>query len=95
MIKYVNRSLSFERSSTRITCVELGNGSDIDDPKMERSKRMLAPALDPTRSLVHSFRRANITWRQEVGGGSIETSEIAGRASTRITGEYTVVQLKS
>jgi hypothetical protein len=26
----------------------------------------------------HSLRRANITWRQEVGGSSIETSQIAG-----------------
>ncbi len=43
---------------------------------------------------LHSLRRANITWRQEVGGSSIEASQIAGHASTRITEEYTVVQLK-
>ena len=42
----------------------------------------------------HSLRRANITWRQEVGGSSIETSKIAGHASTAITEEYTFVQLK-
>ena len=42
----------------------------------------------------HSIRRANITWRQEVGGSSIETSKIAGHASTAITQEYTFVQLK-
>ena len=42
----------------------------------------------------HSLRRANITWRQEVGGSSIETSQIAGHASARITEEYTVVQLR-
>jgi hypothetical protein len=42
----------------------------------------------------HSLRRANITWRQEVGGSSIETSQIAGRTNTKITEEYTVVQLR-
>ena len=42
----------------------------------------------------HSLRRANITWRQEVGGSSIETSKIAGHANTKITEEYTIVQLK-
>src|ERR1039458_6396050 len=41
---------------------------------------------------THSLRRANITWRQEVGGSSIETSQIAGHANTKITEEYTVVQ---
>ena len=41
----------------------------------------------------HALRRANITWRQEVGGSSIETSQIAGHANPRITEEYTVVQL--
>jgi integrase len=42
----------------------------------------------------HSLRRANITRRQEVGGSSIETSQIAGHSNTRITEEYTVVQLR-
>jgi len=42
----------------------------------------------------HSLRRANITWRQEVGGSSIETSQIAGHANTKITEEYTIVQLR-
>lgn len=42
----------------------------------------------------HSLRRANITWRQEVGGSSIETSRIAGHANTKITEEYTIVQLR-
>jgi integrase len=42
----------------------------------------------------HSLRRANITWRQEVGGSSIEASKIAGHANTKITEEYTIVQLK-
>ncbi len=42
----------------------------------------------------HSLRRANITWRQEVGGSSIETSQIAGHANTKITEGYTVTQLR-
>jgi integrase len=47
------------------------------------------PGLGP-----HSFRRANITWRQEVGGSSIEVSKIAGHSNVRMTEEYTVVQMK-
>ena len=47
------------------------------------------PGLGP-----HAFRRANITWRQEVGASSIEASSIAGHSSVRMTEEYTVVQLK-
>ena len=46
------------------------------------------PGLGP-----HSFRRANITWRQEVGGSSIETSKIAGHSTVRMTEEYTKIQL--
>ena len=46
------------------------------------------PGLGP-----HSFRRANITWRQEVGGSSIEASKIAGHSTVRMTGEYTKTQL--
>ena len=42
----------------------------------------------------HSLRRANITWRQEVGASSIEASRIAGQASTKITEDYTIVQMK-
>jgi hypothetical protein len=34
------------------------------------------PGLGP-----HSFRRANITWRQQVGGSAIEASKIAGHSS--------------
>jgi integrase len=41
----------------------------------------------------HSFRRANITWRQEVGGSSIEASKIAGHSTVRQTEDYTQVQL--
>jgi integrase len=47
------------------------------------------PGLGP-----HSFRRANITWRPEMGGSSIEAGKIAGHANVRMTEEYTVVQLK-
>ena len=46
------------------------------------------PGLGP-----HSFRRANITWRQEVGGSSIEASKIAGHSTVRMTEEYTKIQL--
>ena len=46
------------------------------------------PGLGP-----HSFRRANITWRQEVGGSSIEASKIAGHSTVRTTEEYTKIQL--
>jgi integrase len=47
------------------------------------------PGLGP-----HSFRRANITWRQAVGGSSIEASKIAGHANVRMTEEYTIIELK-
>ena len=43
---------------------------------------------------LHSFRRANITMRQEEGGSSIEASKIAGHATVSQTSDYTVVQLK-
>ena len=43
---------------------------------------------------LHSFRRANITMRQEEGGSSIEASKIAGHATVSQTGDYTVVQLR-
>lgn len=46
------------------------------------------PGLGP-----HSFRRANITWRQEVGGSSIEASKIVGHSTVRMTEEYTKIQL--
>ena len=46
------------------------------------------PGLGP-----HSFRRANITWRQEAGGSSIEASKIAGHSTVRMTEEYTKIQL--
>src|SRR5580692_4906072 len=44
------------------------------------------PGLGP-----HSFRRANITWRQQVGGSAIEASKIAGHNSLEMTGDYTFV----
>src|ERR1039457_3618469 len=46
------------------------------------------PGLGP-----HSFRRANITWRQEEGASSIEASKIAGHSTVRMTEEYTKIQL--
>jgi hypothetical protein len=59
------------------------DGTPKEDPDLD------FPGFGP-----HSLRRANITWRQEVGGSSIESSKIAGHASTAITEEYTFVQLK-
>jgi integrase len=44
------------------------------------------PGLGP-----HSFRRANITWRQQVGGSAIEASKIAGHSDIDMTSEYTFV----
>jgi len=35
----------------------------------------------------------NITWRQEVGGSSIEASKIAGHSTVRMADEYTKIQL--
>jgi len=40
---------------------------------------------------AHTFRRANITWRQEVGGSAIEASRIAGHQSLEMTSHYTFV----
>ena len=39
----------------------------------------------------HSFRRANITYRQQVGGSAIEAAKIAGHSDLDMTSEYTVV----
>lgn len=39
----------------------------------------------------HSFRRANITWRQQVGGSAIEASKIAGHTDLEMTSQYTIV----
>jgi len=47
------------------------------------------PGLGP-----HSFRRANITWRQEVGASAIEAQKIAGHSSVEMTGEYTFVGIR-
>ena len=44
------------------------------------------PGLGP-----HSFRRANITWRQAVGGSALEASKIAGHSDLEMTGQYTFV----
>lgn len=52
------------------------------------------PGLDFPGFGPHSLRRANITWRQEVGGSAIEASKIAGHANTKVTEQYTFVQLK-
>lgn len=37
----------------------------------------------------HSFRPANIAWRQEIGDSGIEASKITSHANLEMTGEYT------
>jgi integrase len=44
------------------------------------------PGLGP-----HSFRRANITWRQQVDGSAIKASKISGHSDLEMTSEYTFV----
>jgi hypothetical protein len=39
----------------------------------------------------HSFRRANITWRQQVGGSAIEASKIVGHSSLEMMCDYAFV----
>jgi integrase len=51
-----------------------------------RSRFDVFPKLGP-----HSFRHANITWRQEVGGIAIEASKIGGHSDLEMTGLYTFV----
>ena len=41
----------------------------------------------------HTFRRANITWRQQLGASAIEASRIAGHAHVDMTAEYTFVDM--
>ena len=41
----------------------------------------------------HSFRRANISWRQQAGASSIEASKIAGHADVDMTADYTFVDI--
>src|SRR5579885_2415314 len=42
----------------------------------------------------HSLRRENITWRQDVGGSSIEASKIAGHSKVSTTLDYTIVGIQ-
>jgi integrase len=72
-----------------------GSGLPLWDSGVRQALKLVAanegcdfPGLGP-----HSFRRANITWRQEVGGSSIEVSKIAGHTTVRMTEEYTKTQL--
>jgi integrase len=55
---------------------------DKDDPGLD------FPGFGP-----HSLRRANITWRQEIGS-SLEASILAGHSDLRTTQEYTLVSLQ-
>jgi integrase len=72
-----------------------GSGKPLWDSGVRQALKKAAsiegcdfPGLGP-----HSFRRANITWRQEVGASSIEASSIAGHSTLRMTGDYTKIQL--
>jgi len=72
-----------------------GSGLPLWDSGVRQALKRVAdnhgcdfPGLGP-----HSFRRANITWRQEVGGSSIEASKIAGHTTVQMTEEYTKTQL--
>jgi hypothetical protein len=91
------------------TTENLGNflrARDADWPKslsrVSKQENPAEAAVSTSRPLLcdfpgfglHSFRRANITLRQEVGGSAIEASKIAGHSGLAITGEYTKVQLK-
>jgi integrase len=75
-------------------------GDDLAQPLWDTGVRKAlklaaaAEGLDFEGFGPHSLRRANITWRQEVGGTSIETSKIAGHSSTETTMGYTVVGLE-
>jgi len=73
---------------------------DLKQPRRDSGVRQALKAAAALEGLdfagfgPHSLRRANITWRQEVGGSAIEASKIAGHANTKITEEYTIVQLR-
>jgi hypothetical protein len=43
---------------------------------------------------LNTFRRANITWRQQVGGSAIEASKTAGHSDVDMTAEYTFVNIE-
>ena len=53
-------------------------------------RRRMRPDTSPGLG-QHSFRRANITWRQEIGGSAIEVSKIAGHHDLEMTSAYTFV----
>jgi len=72
-----------------------GSGLPLWDSGVRQALKRAAVAEDCDFAGLgpHSFRRANITWRQEVGGSSIEASKIAGHSTVRMTEEYTKIQL--
>lgn len=59
------------------------NADDPDDP-----------GLDFPGFGMHSLRRANISWRQEVGGTAIEASKIAGHSKVDTTLDYTQIAIR-
>ena len=72
-----------------------GSGLPLWDSGMRQCLKRAADkeGCDFERLGLHSFRRANITWRQEVGWLSVEASKIAGHSTVRITEEYTKIKL--
>ena len=57
-------------------------------------RRASTSKREPVATRPHSFRRANISWRQEVGGSAIEASKIAGHAQVQVTSQYTYVGME-
>jgi len=72
-----------------------GSGKPIWDSTVREELKAAARAAgcDFPGFGMHSFRRANITWRQEEGATSIEAQKIAGHSKATTTMVYTQVQL--
>ncbi len=72
-----------------------GSGKPIWDSTVREELKAAARAAgcDFLGFGMHSFRRANITWRQEEGATSIEAQKIAGHSKATTTMVYTQVQL--
>jgi len=105
---WINVLSSSSRKYTRICMLGITNPNDwIFAQEEDRTKSMWDSGVRKALKFaaveagcdflgfgLHSFRRANITMRQEVGASAIEASKIAGHATVSQSGDYTVVQLK-
>ena len=58
----------------------------------QNTKDQKDPGLDFKGFGLHSLRRANISWRQDVGGSTIEASKIAGHSKVDTTLQYTFIR---